>query len=384
MLAKKKLSAIILAAGAGTRLRSEIPKALHEICGEPILVHLLRTTRGLVDAKTVVVVGFAHEKLEQALKDKSFRNIHYALQPEQLGTGHAVLCASDHFNRYTGDILVLVGDAPLLTRKTLEILIHRHRHQDAAATVLTTRMRRPKGYGRVLRHQDGTVLRIVEDKDANIYEQKVNEVNTGMYVFDSRELFSALKGIRPDNEQGEYYLPDVIQIMVSQKKRVEAVKIPDYRETMGINNRVEFARVERIMRDRILERLMLSGVTIIDPPSTMIDDGVSIGIDSIIQPNTIIRGHTSIGKGCMIGPLTQIDDSSIADGCRINSSYISQCVVPAGERIGPFANFQGGKLIQAGEFATQNTAIKPIQMKAGIGVTHAARRTSRRTQKKNR
>lgn len=380
----KKLSCVILAAGAGTRLRSEIPKALHEVCGEPIIAHLLRTIEGVIDGRTVVVVGLARERLEDALKERGFRRIRYANQPEQLGTGHAVLCAAESFKRYTGDILVLVGDAPLLTRETLEQLIERHRHQDAAATVLTTKMRRPEGYGRILRHQDGTVLRIVEDKDANIYEKKINEVNTGMYVFDGRELFTALKSIRPDNEQGEYYLTDVIQIMVQKNKRVEAVIARDYRETMGINNRVQFARAERIMRDRILHSLMLSGVTVLDPPSTFIDDGVRIGIDSIIQPNTIIRGRTSIGKGCVIGPLTQIDNSEIGDRCRINSSFISGCVVPASERIGPFANYQNGKMVRAGEENPSRISHGVPSKQVKTGVKHAARRSSSRTSSKNR
>lgn len=365
-------------------MRSEIPKALHEVCGEPIIVHLLRTIEGLVDGKTVVVVGFARERLEHALKERGFRRVRYAYQPQQLGTGHAVLCTADCFKRYAGDVLVLVGDAPLLTRKTLEQLIERHRHQDAAATVLTTRMRRPGGYGRVLRRQDGTVLRIVEDKDANIYEKKVTEVNTGMYVFAARELFTALESIRPDNEQGEYYLPDVVQIMVQKNKRVEALIARDYRETMGINNRVQFAQAERIMRDRILRRLMLSGVTVLDPPSTFIDDGVSIGIDSIIQPDTIIRGRTLIGKGCIIGPLAQIDNSEIGDGCRINSSYISGSVVPAGDRIGPFANLQNGRMVQPFEGATE-TAWQPIAPKqAKTGVKDGACRSSSRASHKNR
>lgn len=312
-----------------------------------MIVHLLRTIDGLIDARTVVVVGFAREKLEEALQSRGYRGIRYANQPRQLGTGHAVLCTADCFKQYAGDILVLVGDAPLLTRKTLEQLIDRHRHQDATATILTTKMKRPGGYGRILRHQDGTVQRIVEDKDANIYEKKINEVNTGIYVFDGKELFNSLKKIRPDNEQGEYYLPDVIQIMVRSKKRVEAVIARDSRDTMGINNRVQFAQAERIMRDRILHRLMLSGVTILDPPSTFIDDGVTIGIDSIIQPNTIIRGRASVGKGCIIGPLTQIDDSDIGDGCHINSSFISGSTVKAGRHIGPFVNLQNGQEVRA-------------------------------------
>jgi len=376
----KKMSCIILAAGAGTRLRSEMPKALHEICGEPMIVHLLRTIEGLIDARTVVVVGFARKKLEKTLQDRGYKKIRYAVQPRQLGTGHAVRCASDYFKRYAGDILVVMGDAPLLTRKTLEQLIERHHHQDATATILTTKMKRPAGYGRILRHQDGTVQRIVEDKDANIYERKINEVNTGIYVFDAKTLFQSLQKVRPDNEQGEYYLPDVIQIMVQEKRRVEAVIARDYRETMGINNRLQFAQAERIMRDRILERFMLSGVTILDPPSTFIDDGVDIGIDSIVQPNTIIRGRTHIGKGCVIGPLTQIDSSEIGDGCHINSSFVSGTTVGPGEYIGPFVNLQNGQAVRADLGATHVSDFEtpPKRTRKKAGKNHGTRRSSSR------
>ncbi|MBN2327671.1 MAG: NTP transferase domain-containing protein [Candidatus Omnitrophica bacterium] len=343
-MSAKPLSSIILAAGDGTRLRSQVPKALHRICGRPMIVHILRTIEGLVDAKQVVVVGFASNMVEEALKGF---DVSFCLQDKRLGTGHAVMITKESFEDLDGDILVLVGDAPLLTRGTVEKLIERHRHQDASATVLTTRMRRPDEYGRILRHQDNTVLRIVEDKDANIYEKKITEVNTGTYVFDSRNLFDALDKIEPTNEQGEYYLTDVIQIMVKEKKRVEAyvTKLPS--ETMGINNRVQFAKAERIMRDRILDRLMLSGVTIVDPSSTFIDDSVSIGIDTIVEPNTHIYGKSVIGQGSQIGPLTQIIDCEIGERCTVNSSYLRGCCIPPEMSIGPFANLQHGEVIYA-------------------------------------
>ena len=298
------------------------------------------------------MVGFASEMLEDALRDY---HVDFAFREKRLGTGHAVICTKQFFPPDERcDIIVLVGDAPLLTRQTIEKLIERHRHQDASATVLTTKMKNPAGYGRILRHGDNTIMSIVEDKDANIYEKKVNEINTGTYIFDSVDLFEALDQVKPNNEQGEYYLTDVIHIMVQQKKRVEAYVTRDTWETMGINNRVQFAKAERIMRNRILERLMLSGVTIVDPESTFIDDSVSIGIDSIIHPTTYIFGETVIGDGCNIGPLTQIEDSEIGANCRVNSSYLRGCTIPPGMSIGPFANLQHGEII----YANANTAKK--------------------------
>ncbi len=352
-MSEKPLASIILAAGDGTRLRSQVPKALHRICGRPMIVHILRTIEGLIDQKQVVVVGFAKEMVEEVLKEFQ---VDFALQEKRLGTGHAVMCCKPLFEKCDGNVLVLVGDAPLLTRDTVEKLIDRHQHQDASATVLTTHMKRPDGYGRILRHQDNTVMSIVEDKDANIYEKKITEVNTGTYVFDIGDLFDALGKVEPTNEQNEYYLTDVIHIMAKEKKRVEAyvTKVPA--ETMGINNRVQFAKAERIMRDRILERLMLSGVTIVDPRSTFIDDSVVIGIDTIIQPNSHIQGRTIIGQGCDIGPLTQIEECEVGESCQINSSYLRGCSIPPGMSIGPFANLQHGEIVYANAFKPKNNS----------------------------
>lgn len=350
----KPLSSIILAAGDGKRLRSQVPKSLHRICGRPMIVHILRAIEAVVDHKKVVVVGFASDKLKEALLDY---RVEFALQEQRLGTGHAVIITKDTFKDFDGDVLVLVGDAPLITRSTIEKLVDRHRHQDASATVLTTRMKNPAGYGRILRYQDNTVMSIVEDKDANIYEKKVNEINTGTYVFDSKDLFAALEKVEPANQQGEYYLTDVIHIMVQEKKRVEAYVTKDVAETMGINNRVQFAKAERIMRNRILERLMLSGVTIVDPASTFIDDSVEIGIDTIIHPTTFIFGRTVIGEGCNIGPLTQVEDCEIGENCRINSSYLRGCTIPKEMSIGPFANLQHGQVVYATQAQKKAEAI---------------------------
>ncbi|MBI1390753.1 MAG: UDP-N-acetylglucosamine diphosphorylase/glucosamine-1-phosphate N-acetyltransferase [bacterium] len=340
---KKPLASIILAAGDGTRMKSKLPKSLHRVCGRPMIVHILRSIDDLIDDKRVVVIGFANEMIREALEGF---HVDFALQEQRLGTGHAVMCAKPLLGENSGgDVLVLVGDAPLLTRATIEKLIERHRHQEASATILTTRMKNPAGYGRILRNSDHSVMSIVEDKDANIYEKKINEINTGTYVFDRNDLFSALDRIEPANKQGEYYLTDVIHIMVKEKKRVEAFVTKDSSETMGINNRIQFARAERIMRNRILDRLMLSGVTIVDPSTTFIDDSVNIDIDTIVHPNTFIMGKTTIGQGCEIGPLTQVVDCEIRENCRINSSYLRGCKIPPGMSIGPFANLQHGQVV---------------------------------------
>lgn len=348
---KKPISSIILAAGDGTRMRSKLPKSLHRICGRPMIVHILRTIDDLIDGKNVVVIGFANEMIRDAL---SAFKVEFTVQEKRLGTGHAVICAKDLIDLdKDSDVMVLVGDAPLLTQATIEKLVERHRHQDASATILTTRMKNPGGYGRILRGGDNSVTSIVEDKDANIYEKKIKEINTGIYCFDTKDLFDALDRIKPDNNQGEYYLTDVIHIMVKDKKRVEAWVTKDPSETMGINNRIQFARAERIMRNRILDRLMLSGVTIVDPSTTFIDDSVNIGIDTIIHPNTFIIGKTSIGQGCEIGPLTQVEDCEINDGCRINSSYLQGCAIPRGMSIGPFANLQHGQVKYGSEMKNE-------------------------------
>lgn len=387
----KKLACIILAAGEGTRLNSNIPKSLHELCGEPLIVHISETIAGLIDARKVIVVGFGGDLLQDELaRRKLTQRTKFALQKRRLGTGHAVLITKKFFERYTGDILVLVGDAPLITRETLTHLVERHRRQEAAATVLTTRLKRPDGYGRVLRHQDQSVLKIVEDKDANIYEKKVTEVNTGTYVFDSRQLFKALRKIKPDNEQGEYYLPDVLHVMVKENLRVEALVTRDATEILGINDRKQFAIAERIMRNRILDRLMAQGVTILDPPSTFIDQGVEIGIDSIIQPNTHIRGQTQIGTDCLVGPMTQVGSSEIGDRCAINgsqilqsrvgpdceitTSYIRGCTIPDAERIGPFANLQELEKSHKGKGGTTAKVGAAADSKSNRPRTEASRR----------
>ena len=329
----KDLGCIILAAGDGTRLKSSMPKALHQVCGKPIIVHVLSTLADLPLRKRVIVVGYQREQIQAAFEDDPV--MAFAVQEERLGTGHAVMAAREQYQGFCGDVLVVSGDTPLIRAATIRKLVERHRHQDAAATVLTADLPDPEGYGRILRNPDDTVLGIREHKDANIYELKITEVNTGTYVFDSMELFPSLDQITPDNKQHEYYLTDVIQVLVKEDKRVEGYLARDPTETMGVNSRIQLAEAERILRQRIRERHMLAGVSLLDPASTFIDESVEIGRDTIIYPNTYLWGRTTIGGECRIGPQTQLCDCRVGDRAVVNAVQIVDVDVGEGEQIGP-------------------------------------------------
>jgi bifunctional UDP-N-acetylglucosamine pyrophosphorylase/glucosamine-1-phosphate N-acetyltransferase len=248
----------------------------------------------------------------------------------------------ESFAGYDGDLLVLAGDTPLLTEKTLRKLVEWHRHHDAAATILTAEMDNPTGYGRILRFEDNRVQGIVEDKDANRYERAIKEINTGTYCFDSRLLFQALGQITQENVQNEYYLTDCIRILADQGKRVEALVMDDPDEAIGVNNRLQLAQAEKVLRQRILERHMLAGITIVDPLTCYVDDEVEIGRDTILFPGTSIRGKSRVGEGCRIGPFTQVQDATIEDDCEVNASFVQGGRIVSGSRIGPFATIGDG------------------------------------------
>ncbi|MCA9409970.1 MAG: bifunctional UDP-N-acetylglucosamine diphosphorylase/glucosamine-1-phosphate N-acetyltransferase GlmU [Candidatus Omnitrophica bacterium] len=336
----KRLASVILAAGDGTRLKSNRPKALHEVCGYPMLHHVLKVATEANAERHVVVVGYEGDQIRSAFTDRT--NLEFADQLERLGTGHAMMMTRDHFQDYEGDILVLCGDTPLFKVETLQKLVEWHRHQDAAATILTAELKEPRGYGRILRYDDNRVQGIVEEKDANRYERAIREINTGTYCFDSKHLFESLGKINQDNSQNEYYLTDCIRILVDEGKRVEAVITEDSEEVIGVNTRVQLAQAERILRSRILERHMLEGITILDPDACYVDDEAIIGKDTVLYPGTIITGKTRIGEGCRIGPNTQIINSTVGDQSQVVSSYMEDTEVEPGAKVGPFANLQNG------------------------------------------
>jgi bifunctional UDP-N-acetylglucosamine pyrophosphorylase / glucosamine-1-phosphate N-acetyltransferase len=331
-------AAVILAAGKSTRMKSRLPKPLHPLCGLPLSRHVVEACRAAGVFRTVVVIGHEADAVRLGLGD----DLEYALQEQQRGTGDAARAAENALSGFDGTVLVLAGDVPLLRTETLQRMIEHHRATGASATLLTAFLDDPTGYGRIVRKADGTVARIVEHKDATAEERAIKEWNPSIYCFQTRDLFAALRDVQPNNVQGEYYLTDVIGLLAAGGRRVEAVSTDDPREVLGVNSRVDLAEVGRILRERILIDLMLSGVTITDPVSTYVDAGVTVGQDTTIEPQTYLHTGTTIGEDCRIGPMTRIVNSRIGTRTRVIASQIVDCEVGSEVQIGPFANLRPG------------------------------------------
>lgn len=328
--------AIVLAAGQGTRMKSNLYKVLHPVCGKSMVAHVIDNIGELGTERIVTIVGHGAEKVEETLGDKS----EYALQQEQLGTAHAVQQAETLLGDLDGTTIVVCGDTPLIRSETMSALIEHHKASAAKATILTAITDNPTGYGRIIRAENGQVLRNVEQKDATVEEQQVTEINTGTYCFDNRALFDALKKVRNENAQGEYYLPDVIGILQSEGSSVAAYATEEFSETLGINDRVVLAEAEQVMRQRLAEQHMRNGVTIINPDNTYISADAKIGRDTILQPGTMIEGDTVIGEECTIGPNSQIVNSVIGDRTTIHSSVVRDSKIGTDTNVGPFAHIR--------------------------------------------
>ena len=328
-----QVTAVILAAGEGKRMRSRQPKVLHPLCGRPLIAFPLRTARTLADRIVLVVGPNAEEVVAVAGAD-----VRSVVQKERLGSGHAVQQARAECGE--GTILVLPGDMPLLSVETIGRLVEHHRKSRAAATVLTGVVAEPRGYGRVVR-QGGRVKRIVEERDATAAEKKVAEINTSVYCFAAARLWPALDKVRPNNDQGEYYLTDVIGILARAGAKVEAVVAADHAEASGVNDRKQLAAVAAVQRRLILDRLMEGGVTILDPSSTYIEDTVTIGPDTTIYPHVTIEGQSTIGSECVVGAGCQVSASRLADRvtllpyCVIRESAIEEAAT-----LGPFCHLR--------------------------------------------
>ena len=336
----KDLTTIILAAGQGTRMKSSCAKVLHLVAGKPLLHYPLSAARAIGSQKIVVVVGYQEDDVKSAFPDQ---DLIFATQTEQLGTGHAVMCAREALTGFTGDILLLCGDVPLIEAETLEHLIAVHREQNNAITLLSTAMEDPTGYGRIVRNDEGAVQGIIEEKDASPEEKEIVEINSGVYCFDAQFLLTALDSLSQNNAQNEYYLTDTVAIGVERQQPVEAVLVEDESEIMGVNNRIELAMASAEKRRDILGKLMLEGVTVIDPWATYIDAGVSIGRDTVIYPNTFITGDTRIGERCVIQAGCQIVDSTLGDGVNVKwASVIEESSIKDSASIGPFAHLRPG------------------------------------------
>src|SRR5262245_364365 len=330
------LTVIILAAGEGKRMRSRQPKVLHALCGRPLIGYALRIARTLADRIVVVAPPNAADVATLAGSDATT-----VVQRERLGTGHAVTQAREA-SEDARTVLVLPGDMPLLTTETIERLVNHHATSGAAVTVLTADVDNPQGYGRVLR-QRGRVTGIVEERDATDDQKKVTEINTSVYCFDGRRLWPALAEVRADNDQGEYYLTDVLGILARAGARVEAVSVPEAADALGVNDRKQLAAAAVIQRRRILDRLMEGGVTIVDPATTYIDDTVTIGPDTIVHPQAVIEGATSIGSDCAIGAGSHVTGSRLADRVTLKPySMIEEAVIEEDATLGPFCHLRPG------------------------------------------
>ncbi|MGX5376679.1 bifunctional UDP-N-acetylglucosamine diphosphorylase/glucosamine-1-phosphate N-acetyltransferase GlmU [Ligilactobacillus sp. LYQ135] len=328
--------AIILAAGQGTRMKSKLYKVLHPVCGKAMVDHVLTQIEYDNVDEIVTIVGHGAQKVEETLGNRT----KYALQSEQLGTGHAVLQAEEMLGNKDGMTLIACGDTPLFTADTFNKLFQYHEENHDVATVLTARATNPFGYGRVIRNASNEVEKIVEQKDATSEEAKINEINTGVYVFDNRELFKALHQVKNDNAQGEYYLPDVIGILQNEGKKIGAYEMADFEESMGVNDRVALSKATKVMQKRINEQHMRNGVTIVDPSSTYIDVDVKIGKDTVIEPGVQIKGKTVIGEDCVIGAHSQIIDCTIEDQVTVTVSYLEQSIMRKNSNIGPYSHLR--------------------------------------------
>lgn len=328
--------AVILAAGQGTRMKSKLYKVLHPVCGKPMVQHVVDQVSMLNINKIVTIIGHGAELVQAELGEKTL----YALQEAQLGTAHAVMQAKEILDGKEGVTIVVCGDTPLIKQETMEALFQHHEETAAKATVLTAWTENPAGYGRVIRDENGHVEKIVEHKDATDDERLIKEINTGTYCFDNKALFDALSRVKNENVQGEYYLPDVIEILKNDGFSVAAYQTADFEETLGINDRVALSLAEQFMKKRINEGHMLNGVTIIDPLNTYIGPDVKIGQDTVLYPGTILSGQTEIGANCTIGPNSQIENCMIGDHTTIRQSAAFDSQIGQDVQIGPFAHIR--------------------------------------------
>jgi len=336
----QELGVVVLAAGQGTRMKSNLPKVLHPLGGRPLFLHVLRTAQRLNPNPVAIVIGHGAEAVRSAY---ARNDVVWILQEQQRGTGHAVLCAKEAFKEFKGEVIILSGDVPFIREQTLLMLVAHHRSRSAALTLLTAFLDEPKGYGRILRDDHGNVTGIVEEKDATLGERGIREVNAGVYVVSAPFVFAALSEIKNHNQQGEYYLPDIVAIGLARRADIETVRVDDVREMLGINTREELAFMEKNLRQSINKKWMLAGVTFKDPDTTYIEDGVTIGKDTVIGPNTQLRGKTVVGERCQIDGSAFLTDAQIGDEVHLRFSVVMiGCRVANGAIIGPFAHLRPG------------------------------------------
>jgi len=360
------IAAVILAAGQGTRMKSDLPKVLHKVAGRSLVAWSMHHAQSLGIDPIVLVVGNGAEAVREAIGDQA----EYAVQAERLGTGHAALQAKSALAGRSDVVLVLYGDMPTLRVETLQAMIERQTAGDAAMTMLTVLSDDSMGFGRVVRDAEGRVREIVEEAVATPEILALKELNCGVYCFDADWLWEHLPAVRPTPPKNEYYLTDMVALAVADGRRIESVTIEDVEEVQGVNTRVHLAASEAILRHRINERHMLSGVTFIDPASANIEDTVSIGRDTVIQPNVVLQGETTIGAGCEIGPNSVLRDATLGDGCRVVASVIEEAIMEAGSEIGPFGHLRRGAHLGPGVHMGNFGEVKNAYLAPGVKMGH--------------
>jgi bifunctional UDP-N-acetylglucosamine pyrophosphorylase / glucosamine-1-phosphate N-acetyltransferase len=360
---------VILAAGEGTRMKSSRSKLLHEIAGHSMLSYAVTAATTVQPEHIMVVVGHLRDQVEAHLAEIA-PHVLTAVQEEQLGTGHAVQVALGQLAELSGDVIVTMGDVPMLTGETLAALLLEHRHHDAAATVLTAKVPDPTGYGRILRDTEGMIIGIVEHRDADDIELEITEINSGIYVFDAATLRSALTELAPSNDQRELYLTDVLTVVRKAGKPVGTYLIDDVWQTEGINDRIQLSRMNTEVNRRILQHWMREGVTVVDPASTWVHASVDLASDVILLPGTSLEGATSVAAGARIGPDTTLIDVEVGEDAVVTRTQASLSVIGPGANVGPFAHLRPGTTLGAGGKIGTFVETKNARMGAGAKAPH--------------
>ena len=355
---------IILAAGKGTRMKTDLPKVVHKVNGIPMISKVMSVLEEAGSKENILILGHKKEVVLDVVGDVS-----YVLQEEQLGTGHAVQQAEEKLVSYNGLVLITCGDTPLLRSETIKSMILKHKLDKACATILTAIEENPFGYGRIVKDK-GFVKAIIEEKEANEEIKAIKEINAGVYCFDSQKLLEALRKIDNNNEKGEYYLTDVIKIMVDAGEKVDSYLVKDSRETLGVNSKAQLAEASKILRDRKNEELMNDGVIIIDPNATYIDEEVKIGRDTVIYPNVVIEGNTTIGENCEIYGSSRIIETTIADNVKVEASVLEYSIVEEGVTIGPFAHLRPKSILKKKVHVGNFVETKNVTLNEGVKAGH--------------
>lgn len=371
----KKFSAIVIAAGRGKRMRSKTAKVLHPVAGRPLLWYMVSLAGRVADARVVVVIGHQADRVRAFLEHAEFKPLDIVLQPRQLGTGHAVQQAQATLmlngKAASRHCLILNADTPLLGRATVRRLLARHEKEKAALTLLSTEVPDPRGYGRVVRGDDGRVVKVVEEPDATRAECAIREVNVGTYVVDTSFLFRALARVHAQNAQGEYYLTDIVGHAVAEGCRVAGLKTGDASECIGVNTREHLACVEQAMRRRIRTRWLKAGVTMLDPGTTLIDDTVTIGTDTVLYPGVTLEGQTEIRAGCVIRSHARVTNSVVGNAVTIeDSSVVDGAIIEDRAVVGPFAHVRPGSVLRKQSKVGNFVELKNTELGSGSKANH--------------